>query len=219
MEFHDLFLRTVAAAFDKQLALSELIGDSGWSFDMDQGILAFGSSYHFKVQLLGTESDVSSSWLWAWANEQSGIPDALLEAAHQLRTYGQQNQIDALTEPAYDLQPNLHGHFLSMVASIVCKGDAYYRGPYDGGALFMLIKDPAFPRSTVDPALRIVSIFPELIMNVEISDHQVAFAYYLRYYHAEVSSRERSVVGKFNSGKVVTAAFDGANRLERLNIQ
>ena len=34
-----------------------------------------------------------------------------------------------------------------MIASGVCDADAYYRGPYEGGAAFLLIKDERFPRS------------------------------------------------------------------------
>ena len=47
----------------------------GWSCDMLEGKLTYGDNQVFDIQVIGTYSENEKSWLWAWANTQSGIPE------------------------------------------------------------------------------------------------------------------------------------------------
>jgi len=83
--FVQLYCGNGPAAFVRQEHLSEVVGERDWAFSMDDGTLSFGDDLQFPVQVLGTESESSGTWLWAWANEASGLPDTLLEAVSTLR--------------------------------------------------------------------------------------------------------------------------------------
>jgi hypothetical protein len=103
-------LNTIAApSFDKQLHLSQLVGEEDWHFNMASGLLSFGQHLHFQAQLLGTESDHDRTWLWAWANEGSHIPPPLLQAALQMKTLGEEQQIPEFTTPGA-MPTALRGH-------------------------------------------------------------------------------------------------------------
>lgn len=218
-DFNHLFLKHVAASFDKQLALGDIIGSQDWTFSMDTGLLGFGSQYRFKAQVIGSEATYDNTWLWGWANEASGIPANLLRAGQELRAFGQQNGIQQLTQPGFSINQELNGHILSMIASGLCNGSAYYRGPYDGGALFLLIRDENFPRSTVIPAVRISTIFPQLISAMPIPDHRTAFIAYLQYYGARLKEEPETITAKFDNGDLLQARFLKDNRLEDIRVK
>ena len=84
-----LLTHHVASSLSKQHALDEFIGDHRWELDLEQGTVDFGEGRRFPVQILGTQSEIANTWLWAWDNRASDIPPQLLMAAHQLRTLGE----------------------------------------------------------------------------------------------------------------------------------
>src|SRR5689334_8151902 len=124
-ELEYLFVHSVAAAFDKQLYLADIIGDLDWHFDLASGRLAFGQHLHWQTQLLGTESEDTGTWLWAWANPTSDMPEPLLTMARRLRGIGAENHIVEFTEAQSSLD-DIDGHTLALVASVVCEADAYF---------------------------------------------------------------------------------------------
>lgn len=216
MNYDQLFLQHVAASYDKQMALGDLIGSNPWQFDMNTASLSFGDSLRFRIEILGTESSYSNTWLWGWANESSGIPAEMLAASEEMRALGRQEGIHEFLHPDWQLSERLNGHILSMIASGLCDCNAYYRGPYEGGALFMLIRDPAFPQARFNPLQRIVTLFPQLISTIPIADHQTAFRHYLAYYGAEVHEHGQLVIGHFAKGDEIEASFLADRRLEKL---
>jgi uncharacterized protein DUF6882 len=205
----------VAASFDKQRHLAEFVGELNWHFDVTSGLLSFGEQCRWQVQILGTEADDSQTWLWAWANEESGIPTGLLGSALVLRMLGEAQGIPELAEPEV-LLSEVNGHILAMIGSGVCRADAYYRCPYDGGAAFVLIKDENFPRCTEPPLAHIASVFPQAIASLDIPDHKLALTGYLEYYGLAFEEVETQVVVKEESEPVLTASFDELNRLTKL---
>jgi len=94
----DLFDRHAAASWDKQQALAALVGKHSWQLDSENGVITFNERLKFPVQILGTESDVSNSWLWAWANKVSPLPATLLASANELRALGEREGIAELTQ-------------------------------------------------------------------------------------------------------------------------
>jgi hypothetical protein len=162
-----LFHRHVAFSFDKQLQLAELVGQLNWSFNKPTGLLSFGDRYKWHVQILGTEAYGRNTWLWAWANQASNIPAKQLEASMTMKALGEEQAITEFTTPELPLG-EINGHMLCLIASGVCKANAYYRGPYTGGAAFFLIQDDGFPKRKVVPLARIVSVFPQVISALEM---------------------------------------------------
>jgi hypothetical protein len=101
--------RCIAFSLDLQLFFSDMIEDYDWQYDFESGLLAFGNQYRWQALLLGTESEASGTWLWAWANEASNIPAHLLVASLALKAYGEQHGIPELTTPQLPLD-QIDGH-------------------------------------------------------------------------------------------------------------
>lgn len=219
MNYAELLHRCAAPAWDKQMYLGDLIKDEPrWDSDLGKGILTFGK-LAFRVQVLGSESDLSGTWLWGWANTESNLPPALFTAANQLREYGEQHKMPELTTSYHERSNTVNGHTLSMIASMVCAGNAYYRAPYDGGAVFMLIRDPHFPPQNYDPVKRITTYFPQVISAAGLRDHRLALYSYFDYYQADITTTTTELIGRFSDGKALRANFDILGRLASLKVE
>jgi len=210
-----LFHRHVAFSFDKQLQLADLIGDRNWSFNKPTGLLSFGDRYQWHVQILGTEAYDRNTWLWAWANPASNIPPAQLDASLTMKALGEEQTIPEIMTPVLPLG-EINGHMLCLIASGVCKANAYYRGPYSGGAAFFLIQDENFPKRDIVPLARIVSVFPQVISALEIQNHKLAFLEYLVDYGLAGEDEGDKVLIKEGGKITLTATFDEQNRLTKL---
>jgi hypothetical protein len=215
VDCYSLFCRHAAVSFGKQQRLANLVGSSVWHFDLSLGMLGFGNEHLWKVQILGTEAGNSQTWLWSWANEACNIPTQLRVSALTLRLLGQQHGIPEFSEPQFPLDV-VNGHTLAMIASGVCRADAYYRCPYEGGAAFVLIQDPGFPSCTQPPLRRLVSVFPQAVSSLDIPDHHLALTGYLEYYGIPFQSEGNNVVVRENREPVLTAEFDACSRLTNL---
>ncbi len=214
-QYPSLFLPHVIEAFDRQLHLADLVGQLDWRFDMASGRLSFGNRFVWRAQVLGTESDSTGTWLWSWANAASDIPDNLLQASLSMKAFGEQHEIPELTAPEVPLDA-IDGHSLALIVSGICRANAYYRGPYDGGAVFLLIQDDSFPCNTEPPLARIATVFPQAISALEIPNHRLAFLSYLASYDILGRSDGKNVVVEEDSKANLTATFDEQDRLIKL---
>ena len=89
-------MQNYIASWDKQITFSHWLDEHGnpdWNFDMDSGKLAFGDVITLDIQLMGTESTSSQSWLWSWANTMSKIPSKLIQTSNTLRDYGKKTDL------------------------------------------------------------------------------------------------------------------------------
>jgi hypothetical protein len=210
-----VYQNQILSSFDKQLHLSDRIGEQPWHINLQTDLLSFGNKYQWHFQLLGTESEESNTWLWAWANTDSKLPEHLLVASRVMKAFGEQHNVPELVQPQFPLDQT-DGHSPAMLASSICEANAYFRCPYEGGALFVLIMDENFPKCTDPPLQRVVSVFPQAIASLEIPDHQLAFSGYLDYYSLGYEQEENRIVVRENGEPVITATFDEQNRLTNL---
>lgn len=216
-QFRRLFNEHVAAAFDKQDHPVDVIGQRPWRFNMAAGTLTLGDDLRWQVQVLGTQADESNTWLWAWANAASNIPPALVRAAGAMRALGEQHGIPELTEPELPVTDDVNGHFLSMAASGALGARGYYRGPYDGGAVFLLITDagvPPVPTGTGYPILRVAMRYQQALNYP--CDPRPALEGYLRYYGLPFRAEGSSVFVDGPNEPRLTATFDHLGRLAKL---
>ena len=84
----DQFERTALLSREKQDDLFRFLGEHALDLDLEAGIARFSSGLEAPFQVLGTESDNSLTWLWAWSEEQAELPANLLQSAVQLRSWG-----------------------------------------------------------------------------------------------------------------------------------
>ncbi len=216
MTLTDLITEHGAASWDKQMCLMDVIGEKAWSLDVKRGLLTFGGRMTFPVQLLGSEAEAAGTWLWAWANEASNFPPELTEASRQMRELGRQYEIAALSDPEVSLD-NVSGHLLGMIASGVCGADAYYRGPYNGGAAFMLLTAPEVKGRADSSVTAFIRIFTEFISAFDCS-HRPALEAYARYKaYSYAPQADGTLLCMSPSGASVTAAFDDLGRLSKFS--
>jgi hypothetical protein len=214
-ELSRLFDQHVAASFEKQLDLAEAVASKDWHLDLNEGLLSFGDTQRIPVQLLGTESERRNSWLWGWANHSEHLPQHLLGSVRLLKLLGEQLQIPELSEAELPIA-EVGGHFLSLLACGVCRGTAYFRAPYEGGAAFLLLHQVPRSDPTGTTVARIVSVFPQVLADFPVSNHRLAFTAYLQYHDLEARSDGDTVAVYQGNTAVLAGAFDALQRLTKL---
>jgi hypothetical protein len=136
-------LKTKNARLNKDFHLG---GWSRYDYDLTAGKLLFADEGGVKIvaeiQIAGSTSAKASNWLWAWAN--SNLPGELLSDAKLVRSFGEKNSIDELTQ-AYvtDADNDLEalGWELTGAMARICDTLGAYRSPRgEGGALYLIFK-------------------------------------------------------------------------------
>ena len=217
MENYDTLLEKYAGvAFEKQYSLSDLIGDGDWNIDMESGSISFGDRFSAPMQMLGTYSFDSGTWLWAWANEASKIPSGLLSDANALRELGQEHNIEFLTMDEYKMEPT-DVHSLGLIASGIFGASAYYAGNYGSGIALVTLKDERIDNAEYNEQARILSVFPE-IARIFTVNHKRTLQNYLeaKKYIVDPGSDGN----KLSAGKginTLNAEFDDKDRLITIN--
>ena len=169
------------SALEGQIAFGALIGDRDWQFDQDTGVLSFDDSLRFPAQCLGSEADREKTWLWAWANPS--IEEPLTDLARRARDVGQQRGWDFLVQPELQLDRVIDGHLVALATRGLLGADAYYRCPYDGGALYLMVALGAETRADRPAVSEVIvsalSIHPALVSrdSIELYVDQRGAAY------------------------------------------
>ena len=209
--FEQLFTEHVGAALGRQLALADVLGDRDWHLDLGSGRATFGRDLTFSVQLLGTEATEDQTWLWAWANEESALPPALLRVAGELRALGERQRIELLAAPSFPTVA-ITGHEIAMVASGLAGGLPYYRGPYEGGAVFFVLENgpPAIwgPYGTE----RVVTVLMQAISGFAL-DHRAMSRAFLGTQHFRIQESADRWTAQAGDGRQLEIAFDGLGRI------
>lgn len=201
-------------SLDKQRNLHDVIGDNSWNIDMDAGEISFGPDLVFPVQVLGTFSHSSETWLWGWANERSNIPPGLLQQALQLKKYGEDNDIDLLKNSDFDAEIN-DLHLIGMIASGMFGASAYYLADYGQGIMVATVKSEVIDRVDSIDHVRVSTVFPEFISLFEMN-HKNAFGHYAALKGYAVNEDGQQLIATKEGSRII-AAFDDLSRLTRLN--
>lgn len=209
-----LLERYAAIACDKQNDLYEVIGDNSWNADMDAGTISFGPALVFPLQVLGTFSHSSETWLWAWANAQSNLPARLLTQAEQLRAYGEQHSIELLTVSEFDAT-DMDLHTIGCIASGMFGASGYYLANYGQGTMLVTIKSEQIDQLPKNDFARITTSFPQVISTFEMQ-HLPAFIQYVSQKGYSVTETADTVSTAVDFG-TITATFDHLGRLANLN--
>jgi hypothetical protein len=221
-EFESLYHRHALTSYEKQLRLADVIGMRSWRFSMEDGSLTFeeeGEAPHtsapivFAAQLLGTVAYNDRTWLWSWANEASQIPSALTRDAQHLRDAGPATEWTT-SQFALNLD-NADEHRLAMASSGLLAVDAFYRGPYTGGAAFFLLRDERL-RLLEPDGPRIVRTITEAISRGAITNHRAALIAYLTERGLRPQADGEMAIMAMISGHKLRVVFDAQDRLANL---
>ena len=149
----------------------QVVQNRGWNVDFGAGTLAFGQD-SYPVQFIGSESSLSSTWMWGWNNINRFDP-RILKLAEEMHALGKKWQLSVFTEAQFDLTETKAGHFLSAAAAVLSQGKyCYYRGPHAKGAAFMAVS--GLPETVFAPApmLVIAETLQRVITQLPV-DHRI----------------------------------------------
>ncbi len=214
-ELTTYFERYALVSQEKQAKLARLIGDHLFELDMDAGIARFSGSLEFPVQVLGTQSDNTLTWLWAWAEEQAEIPQDLMRSAIEMRDWGRSAGVTECMVPSVDLD-RADGTQLSLIGSEICRASCYYRDSYEGGALFLLLFGREIDQQPSFNADELPRVFAHLISLYDFN-HRNAFRSYLQMKKLPNTEHGSFVTGELESGEDVRANFDDQGRIVSFN--
>lgn len=209
------YTKHAAATLDKQIHLNSLVSDLDFVYNKQPSELAFGDECRWSAQVLGSESEESKTWLWAWANGASGFTDESLVGVRKLQKLGKSKGIVELVTPEIPFD-EFDGNFWSVIASGLIDADAYFRAPYPGGALYLVIQDATFERSEERTLARLATVFPQAIAAFPMENHARALASYASYLDLNHEITGRKLLVSDKHGGQLEAQFDQRNRLEKL---
>ncbi len=207
----EYFERCALLSLEKQDKLGRLVGEHMSEPDLDAGKVRFGNGLEFPCQVLGTVSDNTLTWLWAWSGEQAEIPEDLMQSALGLKTWGEREGIPEFSEPEISLD-RADGHVISMIASEVCAASCYYRDPHEGGALFLLLFGRSIDRQPSLNRARLSYHLSELASSYEVNQRKTLLAY-LRAKKLAPRESVLMVACTLESGETLNMEFDAGGRL------
>jgi len=212
---NELIERYGALAMEKQLFFAGIVGKMNWNVDVKAGEISFDNELTFPMQILGTFSHSSESWLWAWANTKSGLSEKVINLASELKNYGEKNKIDFLTESSFEIERD-DLHYIGLIGVGISDSNGYYLGNYGAGTMCLTIESKEIEKKFPNDHISIFSTFPQLISQFEIN-HKKAFMHYLNQKKYKVEEREDNIIGISASGnEKVQAKFDKLERLTNL---
>jgi hypothetical protein len=203
-------------SLEKRDKLDLLIGEHVYGLELDTGKIRFNDSIELSFQVLGTESDNTLSWLWAWADAQTEeMPMELLKASRELRDWGLRKGVQEFTLPSVDLH-KADGHVLSMIACELCNASCYFRDAYDGGSAYILIFDRRIDAQPSFDLSRLSRRFLDLSSRYELN-HRNALLSYLRIKGLSLAETNATISCELETGERLSAEFDDAGHLKSFN--
>lgn len=160
-------------SFEKQLIFGEVIGSNAWQFDMARGNITFGN-LSFPVQVIGSLSFTNYSWMWGWANEQSGIPENLLQHSRDLKRIGDEIKIKELIEGHFSVEKGFE-HKIGMMSCGIFNTKSYYCANYGQGTLVVTIDNNKIPTIDNDKIEKVLTIFPQIVGSIEVNQKKYFF--------------------------------------------
>ncbi len=87
---NDFLEKFGALALEKQRNLFEITGGLSWNVDMNREEITFGENLTFPMQVLGSFSHSSETWLWIWENKAGGYAESVMKQALLPTDYAKQ---------------------------------------------------------------------------------------------------------------------------------
>lgn len=207
--FEELVEQHAGLSFEKQMIFGEVIGGNAWELNMGKGSISFGR-LEFPIQIIGSLAFSNYSWMWGWANSQSGMPKNLLKLSNQLKEIGENNNIHELTEGHFNVDEGFE-HKMGMVACGLFKAKSYYCANYGQGTLVVTIDDTKIPTINLKASEKVLTHFPQLIEGVDLN-HKNAFQNYLIDREFKLNISDQKIEG-LKDKSLITAQFDQQDRL------
>lgn len=211
--FLELLDQNAASSLEKQFLFGDIIESKPWQLDMSLGTISF-EELTFPIQIIGSLSFNNNSWMWGWANTQSGIPENLLIQSNQLKNIGTDKNITELTDAHFQVTEGFE-HKIGMIACGLFNSKCYYCANYGQGTLVVTIDSDLIPEIDTNKAEKVLTHFPQVISSIDVN-HKNAFINYLIDKEFQIAITPNTVEGMKNES-TITANFDTLGRLTSLN--
>lgn len=211
--FLELLDQNAALSLEKQFLFGDIIESKPWQLDMSLGTISF-EELTFPIQIIGSLSFNNNSWMWGWANTQSGIPENLLIQSNQLKNIGTDKNIVELTDAHFQVAEGFE-HKIGMIACGLFNSKSYYCANYGQGTLVVTIDSDLIPEIDTNKAEKILTHFPQVISSIDVN-HKDAFINYLIDKEFQIAITPNTVQAMKNEN-TITADFDALGRLTSLN--
>ena len=223
--FRTLFDRHAAHVHERQLLFEKECAGKPWEADVEAGVLVVGA-HRVRIEVLATYSSKSGTLLWSWARATElgqGWPEPATRAASRVRALGAgvpELETGMTAMPPEDADDTMLVALGLLGEAGIARGvPLSYRGDHDHGSVYLFVDAPELVPAVDRPALRVVSLFPQLVaMGVPLADARGAFESYARAHRMEVTRSpsgggEETVRAVDRTGGAVTARFDAEGRL------
>jgi len=211
----DYFEQFALLSLEKQEKLSLVIGDHPSYLDIDEGMVRCSDDLVFPFQVLGTQSDNTLTWLWAWAEEQTEIPESIADVSLKLRDWGVHEGLAEFTNPSIDLD-RADGYMIATIAAEVCKASCFYRDNYEGGSAFVLLFDRRIDAQPSFDRMVLTRKFQDLITQYEFN-HRNALRSYLRSKKLPFSEDGGMIIFTLESGEEMRMVFEAGGALRSVD--
>ncbi len=209
------FERYALSSREKQEKFLRLVGEHSLELDLDAGIARFTDNHAFAFQVLGTDSENTLSWLWAWADEQSEMPAKLTKASLAMKVWLETKGLQEYAQPSLDLD-KADGTILSLIATEVCEAGCFYRDPYEGGAVFLLLYGREIAQQAPFDRRELVRSLDDLIERYDFNHRRALLSYFGASGIAAAETKD-AVSADLPSGERLIAEFDDKGRLTSIN--
>ena len=113
-----------------------------WNYDLDAATLTFSEAgvphVIARIQAIGSTSNASKTWLWAWANES--LPSKVTVNVQEVRKFGRDQGVTQLTESTLPDDEYL-GWAMTAIAADIIGAKGAYRCPSEHGFLYVVFTD------------------------------------------------------------------------------
>jgi hypothetical protein len=112
-----------------------------WDYDQPTATLRFSADGKTGVvadmQVVGSTSTSSGTWLWSWANDSILAP--AMGDMERVRAYGEAHGFDKLVQAKWPGDES-DGWEMTAAAAYILQAEGGYRAPHERGALFMIMR-------------------------------------------------------------------------------
>jgi hypothetical protein len=139
------FLQEARAEFvPRATRLSEeyKLGNHSWHLDQGTHQLTFSQDGVTKViadvQIVGSYSTYSHTWMWSWANNH--VAEGMKKDIAKVKEYGEQHLYKEFITAKWECDED-YAATMTAAAGYLLKSRGAYRGPIEDGYVYMLITD------------------------------------------------------------------------------
>ena len=129
-----------------------------WDWDQRTGRIVFSNdgipAVDARVRFIGTLSQSSGTWLWAWAN--FNLERKVRDASRRIRSFGEEHGFPMLTTAKWRAD-EVDGWEMAAIGAEVLRADGVYRTPGENGFTYMALAGVRAARAEPDRA----ALFPK----------------------------------------------------------